>query len=1026
MVNCGTTKNVHMFQNQIAAKTLVIIMALGSFSSCKDQPKANIDFLSLSELEKRKPEYALASMEVAEGLNLGLFTSEPMVTNPTNMAIDAKGRIWVCEARNYRLFANPDNTYDDSGDRILIIEDTDGDGKADTSKVFYQGEDINAALGIAVLGNKVIISVSPKVFIFTDEDGDDVPDSKEILFQGIEGVDHDHGVHAFVFGPDGRLYFNFGNNGKQLLDKNGEAVMDMHGQKILADGQPYREGMAFRMNMDGTNLEVLGHNFRNPYEITIDSYGGLWQSDNDDDGNRGTRINYVMEYGNYGYRDLLSGASWRERRTGWDNDIPKRHWHLNDPGTVPNLLQTGSGSPCGILFYEDNMLPQKFQNQPIHTEPGHNVVRAYIISESEAGYSAKIENLVKSKDNWFRPDDVTIAPDGSLFISDWYDGGVGGHKAEDIARGRIYRLSTSPEYRPVAIDPKTQDGAVKGLLSGNMDIFYQSWQKLHSMGEAAEPLLSELIAKGGIAKARALWIGSYIPTKSNDYIEIALMDEDPKYRMQGIRMARLKGTENLEKYLSLLADDKSAQVRREVAIALRFIGTETAAEQWAHLAAQHNAGDRWYLEALGIGADKFPELYFNAWKSNVGENWQSEAGKEIVWRIRAKESVPMLVSLIKDQKVQSTKLASYFRALNFKDHPSKNSYLMDMLTWSHPLKNQIQAYAIGQVDAKFVSSSPKNIKLVKEVLPKIEGTPEWIMAIKNLELKNQNEALFRVLANGSNTDIGKEAANLLLNNEGATLIGTFLHSQAPESSKMVILERLSGISNPTAIALLKENISSQELGHALTRKMIETLGNTGSGQEELYQMLKEDRLAEEFKTTTVLKLMTSWNNEIRTNAPKFLTAQGDGALDISKLVERKGNATHGKEVYATYCSSCHMAAGTGIEFGPELSDIGNKLSKQFLYSNIIYPSAGINFGFEGYSFKMKDGKTYTGYILSRTEDEITIKMMGGTQKILELQDISEQDALEQSLMTEGLANIMPEEDLVDLVAYLETLKVTTE
>ena len=1015
-----------MFQNQIATKTLVIIMALGSFSSCKDQPKANIDFLSLSELEKRNPEYALASMEVAEGLNLGLFASEPMVTNPTNMAIDAKGRIWVCEARNYRLFANPDNTYDDSGDRILILEDTDGDGKADTSKVFYQGEDINAALGIAVLGNKVIISVSPKVFIFTDEDGDDVPDSKEILFQGIEGVDHDHGVHAFVFGPDGRLYFNFGNNGEQLLDKNGEAVMDMHGQKILADGQPYREGMAFRMNMDGTNLEVLGHNFRNPYEITIDSYGGLWQSDNDDDGNRGTRINYVMEYGNYGYRDLLSGASWRERRTGWDNDIPKRHWHLNDPGTVPNLLQTGSGSPCGILFYEDNMLPQKFQNQPIHAEPGHNVVRAYIISESEAGYSAKIENLVKSKDNWFRPDDVTIAPDGSLFISDWYDGGVGGHKAEDIARGRIYRLSTSPEYRPVAIDPKTQDGAVKGLLSGNMDIFYQSWQKLHSMGEAAEPLLSELIAQGGIAKARALWIGSYIPTKSNDYIEIALMDEDPKYRMQGIRMARFKDTENLEKYLSLLADDKSAQVRREVAIALRFIGTETAAEQWAHLAAQHTAGDRWYLEALGIGADKFPELYFNAWKSNVGENWQSEAGKEIVWRIRAKESVPMLVSLIKDQKVQSTKLASYFRALNFKDHPSKNSYLMDMLTWNHPLKNQIQAYAIGQVDAKFVSSSPKNIKLVKEVLPKIEGTPEWIMAIKNLELKNQNEALFRVLANGSNTDIGKEAANLLLNNEGATLIGTFLHSQAPESSKMVILERLSGISNPTAIALLKENISSQELGHALTRKMIETLGNTGSGQEELYQMLKEDRLAEEFKTTTVLKLMTSWNNEIRTNAPKFLTAQGDGALDISKLVERKGNATHGKEVYATYCSSCHMAAGTGIEFGPELSDIGNKLSKQFLYSNIIYPSAGINFGFEGYSFKMKDGKTYTGYILSRTEDEITIKMMGGTQKILELQDISEQDALEQSLMTEGLANIMPEEDLVDLVAYLETLKVTTE
>ncbi len=1015
-----------MFRNQITNKILVITIVLVSLTSCKEKPEAEIDFSSLSEQEKRNPENALASMEVAEELNLGLFASEPMVTNPTNMAIDAKGRIWVCEARNYRLFANPDNTYDNSGDRILILEDTNGDGKADTSKVFYQGEDINAALGIAVLGNKVIISVSPKVFVFTDDNGDDLPDSKEVLFQGIEGVDHDHGVHAFIFGPDGRLYFNFGNNGKQLLNKDGEAVLDMRGQEILANGKPYREGMAFRMDMDGSNIEVLGHNFRNPYEITIDSYGGLWQSDNDDDGNRGTRINYVMEYGNYGYRDLLTGANWRERRTGWDNDIPKRHWHLNDPGTVPNLLQTGSGSPCGMLVYEDKMLPQKFQNRPIHAEPGHNVVRAYMVDELKAGYTAKIENLVKSKDKWFRPDDVTTAPDGSLFISDWYDGGVGGHKAEDIARGRIYRLSTAPDYKAVAIDPLTEDGAAEGILSGNMDLFYQSWQKLHSMGKAAQPLLTELIAKGGIAKARAFWLGLQIPAKSKEYIEMALKDKDPKFRMQGIRMARYKGNEELAQYVSLITNDESPQVRREAAIALRFIGTEAAAGQWANLAVQHTAGDRWYLEALGIGADKFPELYFKTWKDKVGKNWQSEAGKEIVWRIRAKESVPMLVSLIKEQSIPSPQLASYFRALDFKDHPGKDNYLLDMLNWNHPLKNQIQAYAIGQMDAEFVYSSPKHIGMVKEVLPKIEGTPEWIMVIKNLELKDQNEALLRVLANGADTDIGKEAANILLSNEGIGLINTFLHSQEQEASKIIVLERLSGISNPTAIALLKENIGSQELGHALTRKMIETLGNTGSGQEELYQMLKEDKLMGDYKTTAVLKLMGSWNDEIRTNAPKFLAAQGDGTLDIAQLAERNGNAAHGKEVYGTYCSSCHLAAGTGIEFGPELSDIGNKLSKQFLYSNIIYPSAGINFGYEGYSFKMKDGKTYTGYILSRTEDEITIKMMGGTQKTLELQDITEQEALEQSLMTEGLAHIMPETDLVDLVAYLETLKVATE
>ncbi|WP_192877644.1 MULTISPECIES: PVC-type heme-binding CxxCH protein [Arenibacter] len=1012
-----------MFQNQSIAKALVIILVISALQACQDQPKTIIDFPSLSEQDKRLAENALASMEVADGLNLELFASEPMVTNPTNMAIDAKGRIWVCEARNYRLFANPNNSYDDTGDRILILEDTNGDGKADTSKVFYQGEDINAALGIAVLGNKVIISVSPNVFVFTDENGDDLPDSKEILFSGIEGVDHDHGVHAFVFGPDGRLYFNYGNNGEQLLDQNGEAVMDMYGQEIVANGKPYREGMAFRMNLDGSNLEVLGHNFRNPFEITIDSYGGLWQSDNDDDGNRGTRINYVMEYGNYGYRDLLTGASWQERRTGWENEIPQRHWHLNDPGTVPNLLQTGSGSPCGILVYEDTMLPQKFQNQLIHAEPGHNVVRSYIIDESGAGYTAKVENLIKSKDDWFRPDDVTIAPDGSLFISDWYDGGVGGHKAEDIAQGRIYRLSTIPNYHPVTIDPNTEDGTTKGILSGNMDVFYQSWQKLHSMGEASDPLLQNLIAKGGNAKARAFWIGLQIPTKSNEYIEMALKDEDPKFRIQGIRMARYKGKENLEKYLSGLINDTSPQVRREMAIALRHIGTKTAAEQWANLAIQHTAGDRWYLEALGIGADLFPDLYFNTWKNKVGDHWKSEAGKEIVWRIGATESVPMMVTLIQDENIPSSKLASYFRTFDFKDHPKKNNYLINMLALNHPLQNQIQAYALGQIDPTFVHRSSTHVKMVLEVLPKIEGTPEWIMAIKNLDLKNQNEALFRVMVKGTNKDIGKEAANLLFDNDGAPLIDKFLHSEVPESSKIAVMDMLNGISNPTAIALIKKSITEEGLSHAVTRKMIETLGNTGSGQRELYQLLNDGELAEEYITTAVLKLMTSWNNEIRTNAPKFLKTEGDGTLNIAALVERKGNAIHGKEIYNTYCSSCHMAAGSGIEFGPELSDIGNKLSKQFLYSSIIYPSAGINFGFEGYSFKMKDGKAYTGYILSRTEDEITIKIMGGTQKTLELKDITEQEALEQSLMTQGLAQIMPEQDLVDLVEYLGTLKV---
>jgi putative membrane-bound dehydrogenase-like protein len=1004
-----------------------LLVTLFLFGACDEKTNSNNDYTELSEVEKRKPENALVSMNVAEGLQLELFASEPMVTNPTNMAVDAKGRIWVCEGRNYRLFANPDNTYDNAGDRILILEDTDGDGKADTSKVFYQGEDINAALGIAVLGDKVYVSVSPNVFVFTDADGDDVPDSKEVLFSGIEGEDHDHGVHAFVFGPDGRLYFNYGNNGKQLLDKDGNTIKDKYGNVIKSDGNPYREGMAFRMEMDGSNVEVLGHNFRNPYELAVDSYGGLWQSDNDDDGNRGARINYLMEYGSYGFKDRLTGSDWRERRPGWSDEIPKRHWHLNDPGTVPNVLQTGSGSPTGILVYEDKLLPERFQNQLIHCEPGHNVVRSYILEDKEAGYSAKIENLVKSDDDWFRPSDVTVATDGSLFISDWYDGGVGGHKAADIAQGRIYHLSTKTGYKPTKFDFNTAKGAVAGLQSDNMDVLFQSWRKLHALGDVAIPHLETLMEKGGTTKARALWLAAKVPSRSRTYIETALADEDPKFRMQGLRMARYLDVAHLEEYVALVVNDASIQVRREAAIALRHIGTQKAAQLWAELVNQHYDTNRWYLEALGIGADKHADLYFNTWKTSVGDDWKNPAGKEIVWRIPAEASVPMLLSLIKDENVEVANLPSYFRALSFKKHLQKNDLVADLLRAKHPLENQIYALAIGQLDVGYVKESPRHIQKIKNILPNIEGSPEWILALKKLELTGQNEALFRVISKEDiDADIQKEAASLLFKSNGADLIASKMSSDAPELDKMNLIGLIGNINDSVAVDILLRNMNKEGLSFPIRRKSVEALGNTWDGRHRLFDILKAGKIPEELKTTAVLKLMNSWDSEITKNLPKYMDENTTENLDIDALVEREGNNAHGKELYATYCASCHVAGNEGVEFGPALSDIGNKLSKRFLYSNIVNPSSGISFGYEGYTVQLKNGKSYTGYILSQTEDELTIKMIGGTQEQLELANVEKLEAMQNSLMTEGLHKVMSEEDLVDLVEYLTTLKVGEE
>ena len=198
--------------------------------------------------------------------------------------------------------------------------------------------------------------------------------------------------------------------------------------RVEASRKPYQEGMVFRCNLDGSEFETLGWNFRNNWEVAVDSFGTLWQSDNDDDGNRATRINFVMEFGNYGYRDAKTGAGWREPRIGMHEDIPLRHWHLRDPGVVPNVLQTGAGSPTGILFYEGWLLPKAYRNQLIHCDAGPNIVRQYRLKADGAGYSATIAPVLHgARDNWFRPSDVCTAPDGSVIVADWYDPGVGGH-----------------------------------------------------------------------------------------------------------------------------------------------------------------------------------------------------------------------------------------------------------------------------------------------------------------------------------------------------------------------------------------------------------------------------------------------------------------------------------------------------------------------------------------------------------------------------------------------------------------------
>lgn len=993
------------------------------------QPYLASLFASLSDDDKHDPKYAVGSLNIAPGLEATLFASEPMLTNPTNIDVDAKGRVWVCEAYNYRPSINGNPTHKE-GDRIVILEDQNNDGKADVSKVFYQDPSLNAPLGIWVQGNKVIVSQSPYVWVLTDENGDDKADKKEILFQGIEGEQHDHGMHAFVFGPDGKWYFNFGNSGSKLLDKDGQPVMD----KVT--GLPvhhtnFRQGMAFRCDPDGKNVEVLGHNFRNNYEIAPDSYGTLWQSDNDDDGNKSVRINFVMEYGNYGYTDEITGAGWQANRTNVEKEIPKKHWHQNDPGSIPNLLQTGAGSPTGLIVYEGKLLPEAFRNQVIHCDAGPNVVRAYPVQNDGAGYKATMLPLLEgARDQWFRPADVCVAPDGSLIIADWYDPGVGGHQAGDQGRGRVYRVAPPrTPYTVPKVDLSSTAGALEALQSPNMNIRYAAWNKLHDAGTGAEKALARSYKSNPDPrmKARALWLLSKLPdNKGERYIKEALKDNDANLRITALRAARQLNNALTISSIKLLANDANAQVRRECAIALHRNTAPEAPALWAQLAAMHDGKDRWYLEALGIGAAGQWDSFYSAYRQRVNNDPLSNVGgKDIVWRSRTKESVPMLAKLAGDNSVALDERLRYFRAFDFNPGATEKSTALLSILQANQNSADVTRLALRHLDPTFVKTSQPALTALQKLMDETYGTPEYVEMVQRYEPKSENVRLRNLVIDKYMNGISRDAGRQLLKQDGEALVWETINGPDAEAASHMITA-LRWVGSKTALNILKTVALDENRPVGLRRDATRAIGGSGDGEDMVLALLKSGEIKGDMKAAAVQGVSGAWRKSVRAEAASYLDGGSTTATKkmppMPELLAMKGSPEKGVTVFKANCSICHQINGEGMDFGPKLSEIGSKLPKEAQYLAILHPDAGISFGYEGYEVKFKDGSTMSGVVSSKTETDLQMKFPGGVVQSYKMADVVSMKKMDSSMMPAGLQDNMSTQDLVDLVDYLASLK----
>jgi hypothetical protein len=748
-------------------------------------------------------------------------------------------------------------------------------------------------------------------------------------------------------------------------------------------------------------------------------------------------------------------------RTNLEAEVPKRHWHLNDPGVVPNLLQTGAGSPTGICVYEGSLLPERFRGSLIHCDAGPNVVRAYHVKADGAGYAATSENVADgSADRWFRPSDVCVAPDGSLLVADWYDPGVGGHGMGDVEKGRIYRIAPKgSKWSVPKSDLSTVGGAVAALASPNLSTRATALARLAKDPEAATKALAAALERPTDSRhaARLAWALGGLPGNGAATVTRLLGSKDENHRIVGLRLARMADADLFGVFERLVADPSPA-VRREVAVALRGVAGPRADAVWAMLAKAHTAGDRWELEALGIAAQgqgntSLWEGRLGAWLAAVGDGWKTPAGREVVWRSRAGASPKLICELLADPQIGTAESLALIRALDFQEGTAASAAIRELVARLDGPDEKLQVI-LPELVLRIDPAGGVEETLADRIAAAaaaVPGTQAFVDIVQRFRLRSRSGDLVDLVAADGTTDaVAVSALAAAIDLGAADAIRAAIREVSVERDEAVDIRRAAAQGdlppNPAvkhaarllaacglrgqgpALEILLETIASAEASLEMKVAAIRGLARTQGGAARIVAMAKAGELTGSLPQAAALAISACPWGDVRQAAAEVLPlpkARGGEKLPaLADLIKRGGSAEKGKAVFAGVgtCAKCHVVAGEGKMVGPDLSAIGAKLSRETLYESILAPSAAISHNYEAWTALTKDGRALTGLLVSKTPQEVVIRGADGVDATVVASELDELVRQPVSLMPADLAATLSAEELVDVVSWLETLR----
>jgi putative heme-binding domain-containing protein len=465
-----------------------------------------------------------------------------------------------------------------------------------------------------------------------------------------------------------------------------------------------------------------------------------------------------------------------------------------------------------------------------------------------------------------------------------------------------------------------------------------------------------------------------------------------------------------------------------VALALRGHQGDDAARLWTSLALQHDGRDRWYLEALGIGAEGQWDPFFAAWKQAAGDAWKSAAGRDIVWRARADAALPLLAELIRDPATTPADRARYFRAFDFHRGPARQRALLSLLDGAPD--QSVTTLVLAALDTADVASSPTLRAALERTLDATRGTQEFVELIRKYDVRDPKRAdeLLRLALAKPEQSEGVEAARIILRRSGIAPFRALVEGDDAElaSTALTVVGHAGGGASDAFLEEVALN-PARPLALRLTAARLWAPG--WSGSVRMVKVAQEGKLPDDMKPVVADLLRNSFRPQVRDAAIKLwgatplTTADGKTLPDIDALAVRTGDRARGRVAFQRTCATCHSATpGAAPVFGPGLSEIGSKLAKPALYTAILHPSSGIAFGYEGTVLRLRDGSQVVGIVASETPDEVSLRVGPGIVTKYKKSEIASRAKLDRSLMPEGLARGLTEQQLVDVVEYLASLR----